>query len=62
MEGRESQQLIPIAAVVDLPSLTRSGQRLHKSTPARWALYGLDGIRLESIQDRRPSLHLAGRR
>jgi Protein of unknown function (DUF1580) len=55
MVDGESKRLIPIAAVVELPSLTRSGRRLHESTPARWALYGLNGIRLESTK-------IAGRR
>jgi hypothetical protein len=44
-----------MTAVIHLPILTRSGRPLHVSTPARWAIYGMGGIRLESTK-------IAGRR
>jgi hypothetical protein len=48
-------ELIPIKASVDELPLQRDGRPLHPSTVARWALYGLGGVKL-------PSLKLAGRR
>lgn len=55
MESIETQRMVPLGSVVELPILTRTGRRLHRSTPTRWALYGVHGIRLETTK-------VAGRR
>ena len=55
MEANDPDRLFPIGSVVDLPVLTRAGRALHRSTPTRWALYGLNGVRLETTK-------IAGRR
>jgi Protein of unknown function (DUF1580) len=55
VEANDMNRLLPIGSVVDLPVLTRAGRTLHRSTPARWALYGLNGVRLETTK-------IAGRR
>ncbi len=46
---------IPIREVANLSQVTPCGKPLHPSTPARWAVYGIGGIRLESQK-------IAGRR
>jgi len=46
---------IPIRDVATLPQVTPCGTPLHPSTPSRWAVYGIGGIRLESQK-------IAGRR
>jgi len=48
-------EMIPIRDVVTLPQLMPCGKPLHPSTPTRWAVYGIGGIRLESQK-------IAGRR
>jgi hypothetical protein len=55
VEANDMNRLLPIESVVDLPVLTRVGRTLHRSTPTRWALYGLNGVRLETTK-------IAGRR
>jgi hypothetical protein len=55
MDTIEPHHPLPLGAVVQLPILTRGGRTLHRSTPARWALYGVNGIRLETTK-------IAGRR
>ena len=55
MEIKGPDQLLPLASVVNLPDLARTGRLLHRSTPARWALYGVNGVRLETTK-------IAGRR
>ncbi len=48
-------EMIPIRDVATLPQVTPCGKPLHPSTPTRWAVYGIGGIRLESQK-------IAGRR
>ncbi len=55
MPNRDQTELIPIGAVRNAPHVQAGGKPLHPSTPARWALYGVNGIRLESRK-------IAGRR
>ena len=49
------EELIPIRSTVNELPLQQDGRPVHASTVARWALYGLGGIKL-------PSLKLGGRR
>ncbi len=49
------EEWIPIRSVVGELPLQADGRRVHPSTVARWALYGLGGLKL-------PSVKLAGRR
>ena len=55
MNTIEPDQLLPLGSVVQLPILARAGRTLHRSTPTRWALRGVNGIRLETTK-------IAGRR
>ena len=48
-------ELIPIRAAVDELPLQHDGRPVHPSTVARWALYGVGGVKLRSMK-------LAGRR
>lgn len=48
-------ELIPIQATVNELPLQQHGRPVHPSTVARWALYGVAGVKL-------PSTKLAGRR
>lgn len=49
------EELLPIRSTVDELPVQRDGRPLHPSTIARWALYGLGGIKLHSFK-------IAGRR
>jgi hypothetical protein len=55
MTNHPREELIPIRSSVDELPLQQDGRPVHPSTVARWALYGLRGIKL-------PSMKLAGRR
>ncbi len=49
------EELIPIQASINELPLQQDGRPVHPSTIARWALYGLGGVKLASTK-------LAGRR
>jgi hypothetical protein len=49
------EDLMPIRATVDELPRRPDGRTVHPSTVARWALYGISGIKLRSTK-------LAGRR
>ncbi|HKM52803.1 MAG TPA: DUF1580 domain-containing protein [Isosphaeraceae bacterium] len=55
MQHLSQTEWIPIRDVATLPQVTPCGKPLHPSTPARWAVYGIGGTRLESQK-------IAGRR
>jgi hypothetical protein len=55
-----NRSLIPIRLVTALPQVSPCGETRHRSTPARWALYGIGGVRLESMEDRWAALYHGG--
>lgn len=50
MIDANSEQLVPLAEVPSLLPPSRSGRPVHLSAVYRWAMKGLKGIRLETLQ------------